>query len=601
MDSYEREINPNSSLNNYSLDNQEQMMEGRIRQVHMPEETAEYGIKFVRNPSEEEQESVKSELRRAAVKTKKHKSYNADSPGLTAALRSTDSDEWVKAINIEYETLGLENTWEAVLVLPEGKPWIPSHMVLVRQKYANGDIKKYKARLVANGSRQPWSTYTETSSPTARENSVKFFYAKAAAEGRIVRTFDVKAAYLKSDLDEEIYMLLPKANKEDKCQFVRLLKSIYGLKQAGKLWFENIRGVLLSNGYKQCPCDQCVFTKYIPEDDIDIDICLYVDDLLTTSANIKSADLLLKELRSAYGDVNETTTTKTHLGINWEHTPAGLKINQPGYIQKIITDTDMIDCEIAYSPFRNLKRKHNEIDSIHTPELTDKLRSIVGLLNHAAIHTRPDILFATSFLATRMTEATQSDIEDGLQIVKYLKGTPTLGLTFANNVAPILESFMDASHLLHWDSKGHSGLAYRLGTSKTACFDFISKKQSLVTRSSTDAEIYVIDRGVHDIEWLRQLMSFLRCPQQGPTTIHEDNEPCIFLTTGNAKYSNKSKHIQWRYYYALQAISEGTAIPKYIDTDEQIADILTKFIESPKKFYYLRSKLMNCENTKSGL
>jgi hypothetical protein len=136
-------------------------------------------------------------------------------------------------------------------------------------------------------------------------------------------------------------------------------------------------------------------------------------------------------LRLAYGDVNETTNTKTNLGINWEHTPAGLKINQPGYIQKIITDTNMIDSDIASSPFRNLKRKNNEIDSIHTPELTDKLRSIVGLLNHAAIHTRPDILFATSLLATRMTEANQSDIEDGLHIVKYLKGTPTLGLTFA--------------------------------------------------------------------------------------------------------------------------------------------------------------------------
>jgi hypothetical protein len=241
----------------------------------------------------------------------------------------------------------------------------------------------------------------------------------------------------------------------------------------------------------------------------------------------------------------------------------------------------MIDSDIASLPFRNLKRKHNEIDLIHTPELTDKLRSVVGLLNHAAIHTRPDILFATSFLATRMTEANQSDIEDDLYIVKYLKGTPTLGLTFAYNIAPILEPYMDASHLLHRDSKGHSGLAYRLGTCKIACFDFISKKQSLVTRSSTDAEIYVIDRGVRDIVWLRQLLSFLRCPQQGPTTIREDNKP---VHTGNAKYSNKSKNIQWRYYYALQAISEDTALPKYTETDKQIADILTKFIESPRNF-----------------
>jgi hypothetical protein len=572
----------------------------RIRQVHLPDETAEYGIHFVRQPLKEEKESVREELKRAAKKIKRSKPYNADSPGLLAALNSTDSDEWIKAINTEYETLGLEKTWEAVMVLPEGKPWIPSHMVLVRQKYANGDIKKYKARLVANGSRQPWETYTETSSPTAREASVKFFYAKAAAEGRIVRTFDVKAAYLKSDLDEEIYMMLPKASKEAKCEFVKLLKSIYGLKQAGKLWFENIRGVLLANGYIQCPCDQCVFTKFIPEEDINIDICLYVDDLLTSSTNSKSTDLLWKELLKAYGDVNETTSTRTHLGINWERSSTGLTINQPGYLQKIITDLDMSDSDIAITPFRNFKRKHSEIELIHTNELTDKLRSIVGLLNHAAIHTRPDILFATSFLATRMTEATQSDIEDGLHIVKYLKGTPQLGLTFASGMEPILEAYMDASHLLHWDSKGHSGLAYRLGTSKTACFDFSSRKQSLVTRSSTESEIFVIDKGVYDIEWLRQLMAFLRCPQKEPTTIYEDNEACIFLSQGEAKYSNKSKHIQWRYYYAIQAIKEGTATPKYINTDEQIADILTKFIDSPKKFFYLRSLLMNCKNTNSG-
>ncbi len=146
-------------------------MGSRIRQVHMPDETSEYGIHFVRRPLEEEKEGVREELKRAARKTKKHKGYNADSPGLQVAMNSTDSDQWIKAINTEYETLGLENTWEAVLVLPEGKPWIASHMVLVRQRYADGSIKKYKARLVANGSRQPWSTYTETSSPTAGEFS----------------------------------------------------------------------------------------------------------------------------------------------------------------------------------------------------------------------------------------------------------------------------------------------------------------------------------------------------------------------------------------------------------------------------------------------
>ena len=169
-----------------------------------------------------------------------------------------------------------------MLVVPEGKTWVPSHMILVKQFYADGSVKKYKARLVANGSRQAWFSYTETSSPTAQEASVKLLYAKAASLGRVVRTFDVKAAYLKSDIDEEIYMLLPKANKNDNNHWVKLLKSIYGLKQAGKLWFENIKGVLLDAGCKQSEQDECVFTLYDEVNSIDIDIVLYVDDILTS-------------------------------------------------------------------------------------------------------------------------------------------------------------------------------------------------------------------------------------------------------------------------------------------------------------------------------
>jgi hypothetical protein len=65
-------------------------------------------------------------------------------------------------------------------------------MVLVRQRLADGSVKKHKARLVANGKRQQLDTYESNSSPTASEAAVKFMHAKAAAQGRIIRTFDVK-------------------------------------------------------------------------------------------------------------------------------------------------------------------------------------------------------------------------------------------------------------------------------------------------------------------------------------------------------------------------------------------------------------------------
>lgn len=144
-------------------------------------------------------------------------------------------------------------------------------------------------------------------------------------------------------------------------------------------------------------------------------------------------------------------------------------------------------------------------------------------------------------------------------------------------------------------------MAYRLGSKLSASFDFSSKKQSLVTRSSSESEIYVEDKVYHDIKWLRQLLKFLRCPQLQLTLIHKGNESSIFLAYGDTKYSNNSKHIQWRYYYALQAMKEGTSKLQHIPAREQIADILTKHIESPKLNHYSRSLLMNCSNIKSGI
>jgi hypothetical protein len=147
--------------------NQQYLMRDTVRRVHLTDPTASYGIQFIEKSTQEEIGTVRRTLIDQSKEFSKIKDYNADSPSLSKALQSQDADEWTAAINLEYATLGIEKTWEAVLTIPDGKSWIPSHMVLVRQRYADGSIKKYKARLVANGNRQQLHTYNETSSPTA--------------------------------------------------------------------------------------------------------------------------------------------------------------------------------------------------------------------------------------------------------------------------------------------------------------------------------------------------------------------------------------------------------------------------------------------------
>ena len=299
----------------------------------------------------------------------------------------------------------------------------------------------------------------------------------------------------------------------------------------------------------------------------DIDVVLFVDDFLTSSENDHSSNQLLNILRGKYGEVSETTPSETHLGIKWETLPTGdIKISQPGYIAKILKTLNLESCTGEDLPFISEYNNSQDITShTHTETATNELRTILGLLNHAAVHTRPDIMFQTAFLATRVTNATINDITQAMHVVYYLQRTKSLGLIFTSGVGFQLEVFIDSSRDLNSiDSKAHSGICFRLGSSKSASFHFISKKQSLVTRSSNEAEIYAVDFGMHDIEYFRQILHFLRCPQSSPTIIYEDNESSISMLSRKTKISTKSSHIFWRYNYALQAIDQGTALMKWI-------------------------------------
>ena len=512
-------------------------------------------------------------------------------------------------MNTEFKQMEVDNVYEAVLCVPQGKPWVPSHMILVKQYYADGRLKKYKGRLVANGKKQDLFSYKETSSPTGKEASVKLLYAKAASLGRVIRTFDVKGAYLKSEIDQELYMLLPKKKATDANQWVRLLKSIYGLKQAGKLWFENIKSVLMAAGCKQSDQDECVFTMYDEHLGIDIDIVLYVDDILTSAVDARSGDYIWDRLRGAYGDVNETSDTETHLGIRWQQTSGGdITLGQPGYIDKVVKELNMQDCPTENKPtpseyhlVKIIKTNKANQTHLHTEAATAELRKILGLVNHAAVHTRPDILYPVSELAVKVVDATNIEVELARHIVRYLKGTKSLGLRFKANVGTVIQVYIDASRDLKEDDvKGQTGISYRLGKQKSASFHFISKKQSLVTRSANEAEIFAVDFGIHEIEWMRQLLNFWRCPQPDPTEIYEDNLASIDMLAGNTKFGTKSRHIHWRYKYALQAIREKSVQMKWISTKEQIADILTKNIQFFNDFLYLRSLILNCKDSITG-
>ncbi|GAA6087651.1 uncharacterized protein LOC102082235 isoform X1 [Tachysurus ichikawai] len=187
------------------------------------------------------------------------------------AMRSTNSKEWIKAMNEEIQSKTFTLT-----TLPIGKDPVGGRWVYSIKTDADGK-DKYKARFVAKGYNQRMGIdYGETFSPTADLTSVRVVLQKAAQENLLLYQMDVKTAYLHAPIDYEIYINPPEGYQEKEGIVYKLEKSLYGLKQSGRNWNKILHDCLSENGFTQNPADHCVYAKESKEGKVII--IIWVDD-----------------------------------------------------------------------------------------------------------------------------------------------------------------------------------------------------------------------------------------------------------------------------------------------------------------------------------
>ena len=153
------------------------------------------------------------------------------------------------------------------------------------KKDAAGKVICYKARLVAQGFLQvPGVNYFDTFAPVARLASICTVLAYAAAEDYETGQIDIKAAYLNGELteDEVIFMKqvpgYEEAGEEGKVKVLRLWKSLYGLKQAGRRWYQKLVEIMTKLGFARCEGDQAVFYRRCDKTNMLIVVLVHVDD-----------------------------------------------------------------------------------------------------------------------------------------------------------------------------------------------------------------------------------------------------------------------------------------------------------------------------------
>jgi len=159
--------------------------------------------------------------------------------------------KWKAAMEEEIHALQKNKTWELVS-LPKGKRVVGCKWVFTVKQNPKGEVDRYKARLVAKGYSQTYGIdYDETFAPVAKTGTVRTLISCAVNFGWPLHQMDVKNAFLHGDLQEEVYMEIPPgfANNQTVGKVCRLKKSLYGLKQSPRAWFDGFRRAVCGMGY----------------------------------------------------------------------------------------------------------------------------------------------------------------------------------------------------------------------------------------------------------------------------------------------------------------------------------------------------------------
>ena len=210
---------------------------------------------------------------------------------------------WKSAIEAEYNALTKNNTWK-LAELPKGRKTVKCKWVFKVKENADGTIAKYKARLVACGYTQiEGIDYSNTFAPVIKLSTIRALLALAAKQGYNITQADVVTAFLHAFMEEEVYMDQPqgfeKKGENGESLVCLLLRSIYGLKQAGRNWNKFLDTWFKKNKFKVGGADPCLYI-YKDENGNFIFIGIHVDDFLIFDNNPALRQKFIEDMSKSF-------------------------------------------------------------------------------------------------------------------------------------------------------------------------------------------------------------------------------------------------------------------------------------------------------------
>jgi hypothetical protein len=504
-------------------------------------------------------------------------------------LNSEQKEQWLEAIRKEMEQLQRLKTWRRCKRKPRKKPITCRWVFKIKPPTSLNAEPIFKARLCAHGFKQKEQDYGATFAQVATMKAFRILLWIATYLNLRPTQLDVKNAFLNAKIDTEIYMHPPPGFEN--IGFVRLQKTIYGLKQSPRLWRQTLVSKLTQLNFSPLVSDSCIFKH---KNEIFF-ILIFVDDIICITNNEKLRKTIETELDNAF-DIKILGELTHFVGIEVTiHKDKSISICQEKYLIKILerfTETNKY-YNINKTPadsnitFKRTQQPTNEKEKINKP-----YRQLIGSLLYL-LATRPEIYFIVVALSAFVTNPGIIHWTAATYILYYLKGTSDLKIHFKRKQTLKIKAYCDSDWAqCEINRKSTSGYIIYLGSTPII---WRSKKQvGKPAISSCEAEYRALTEVVNDIVWLISFLTELGFNVPRPIEVYCDNKSARDLAENPVNH-DRTKHIDIRFHRIREYILDGTIIIHHIPTENNPADLFTKAV-TKKIFNRLISILYDHDN-----
>lgn len=348
-----------------------------------------------------------------------------------------------------------------------------------------------------------------------------------------------------------------------------LKKALYGLKQSPMRWNEHFTSVLKSIGLIHLKSEQCIFKN----ESSTLFLAIYVDDGLILGNDEEQINILIQKLTTNFEIVSCKNPT-SFLGIEICKGKDSIKLSQSKYISEILDDFGLENMKPVSTPM------------IYNPSTDDTClnkvfpyRELVGTLLYVSNKTRPDISYAVGYCSRKLDKPSERDVGNIKRILRYLVSTINLGIQYTSHSEDL--------NLLAYSDSDFAGDIYSRKSTTGYIIKFCggpvawcSKRQPIVSLSSTEAEYIAAAECIKEALFLKSVIDELLGVNIN-INLHVDNQSAITIIK-NGQFNKRSKHIDVRYHFINEKVSEGIVKLFYCPSSEQLADSLTKPLDKVK-------------------